>query len=265
MAVPTLRAQNFKGMSFNGATGLYLIPSAYVGWGGASPFGVDVGYHIGITRRPNHVLNANVTVLRWVEVSAALDLQDDYQYGGFNGNNNDLTLGTKVQLPVFSAFVLAVGGNFQMLNLNNDRNRSEPQWYRRNVDGFYHAGQIYAAITYTSNILGMETDTSIVMGKTFYDPIDSTIDFGIGFDCILFPYYLQRIVHGIVEFSNFSYSVSCPPHFSPGRGILNLGVRLDFSALPALSKGKVTFDALLSDSLDANRSFALGLALGLPL
>jgi hypothetical protein len=254
-------------MSFNGATGLCLIPSAYVGWEGEFPFGVDVGYHIGIARRTNHVLNANFTVLRWVELSAALDVQDDYQYEWFNENNNDLILGTKVQLPVSPYFVLAVGGNFQFLNLNNNRYRDTPSWYRRSIDGFYTAGQAYVVITYAATILGMETDTSLVLGKSFYSPLDGNIDFGIGFDCILLPQYLKRVVHGVVEFSNFSYSVNPPPNFSPGRGILNLGLRLDFSVLPVLSKFKVkaALDALLVDSLDENRSAALGLTLGLPL
>jgi hypothetical protein len=263
MAAPSLTAQHPQGMSFNGATGLYLIPSAYVGWGGTSPFGVDVGYHTGIQDRTTHIVAANFTVLRWAELSAAFDIRDNYQYGNFNDNNNDLILGAKVQLPVSPSFVLAAGGNFQLINLNNNRGPA-PSWYGGNIDGSYYAGQAYLVVTYTAAILGLEADASVFLGKSFYKPLNSTIDFGIGIDCLLLPQCLKRVVHGIIEFSNFSYSVNLPNAFSPGRGIMNLGLRLDFSALPVLSKFKVILDAMLTDCFDVNRSFALGLALGLP-
>ena len=41
-----LEAQSLNGMSLNGSTGLYSVPSGRTGWERSSSFGLDLGYHM---------------------------------------------------------------------------------------------------------------------------------------------------------------------------------------------------------------------------
>jgi hypothetical protein len=263
MVLPGLNAQSVRTMTFNGATGLYTVPSGSIGWEKST--GLDLGYHGIFNRSPNHMANLNMSLFRWVEVSLAFDFQDDYITAGYlHNNNHDLIIGTKIQIPSFRNTFIGLGGNVQFLNLGEDQFSTNAQ-YNRFLGGYYTAGQIYAALTYKSTFFGTVTETSVALGKTFYKDMDSNIDFGMGFDLLLLPQYLGNFVHVIIDFSNFTYSDSPNPRISTARGVLSTGFRFDLSAIPPLKNFKFAIDAMITDGFDEGRAFAVGAVFGFPL
>jgi hypothetical protein len=49
------------------------------------------------------------------------------------------------------------------------------------------------------------------------------------------------------------------------RGSFNTGVRIDVAAHPKLRKFKFVIDAIMTDALDDDRAFAMGLSFGAPI
>lgn len=257
LAVSALNAQSssLKGMSLNGATGLYSIPSGRIGWERISDLGLDLGYHAVIDEKATHIPKIALSLFKWVEVSAAFDIQPEgYNLYSLNSpdKRTDFIGGLKVQLPV-SKTAIALGGNIQAHNLGSD------ELWRRN------AGQVYVAVTYAGEFFSWPAETTVVFGKTFIeDDKSSDIDFGMGFDLILLPKVFQNYVHWITDFANFSYSYEAIGADYRSRGVLNTGIRIDLASIPALNKFKFTVDMTLTDALDKNRSFALGAVFGIP-
>ncbi|MDR1862997.1 MAG: hypothetical protein LBQ67_03655, partial [Treponema sp.] len=217
LAVAGLSAQtspassSLKGMSFNGATGLYSIPTGRIGWERTSNLGLDLGYHtVFAHKKAGHIPKVGLSLFKWVELSGAFDIQPKNVYTYDNGT--DFIGGMKVQLP-FSKTAVAIGGNIQALNLGKNTAR-------------YNAGQVYLAITYAGEFFSMPAETTVVLGKTFIeDRTDSDIDFGMGFDLILLPKIFQNYIHWVTDFSNFSYSIEPIGAYSAYRGVLNSGIR----------------------------------------
>ena len=255
ISVSSLGAQpqgrSLKGMSFSGSTGLYSIPTARIGWERPNSFGFDLGYHAIISGgRTAHIPKLSASLFSWIELNAAVDIQPD----GFvtHDGGADLIAGAKIQFPLTNT-ALALGGNYQRHNFMNN-------------DGYsYNAGQVYVAITYPGRFFDAPAETTLVLGKTFMENTsNSNIDFGMGFDVILLPKYLGGLVHWITDFSNFSYSVEPFRADARYRGLVNSGLRLDFSIIPIFSRLKFVVDVLISDVFDSNRAFSAGVVLGLP-
>jgi len=258
LSVSALPAQSRTGMSLSGATGLFAIPSGRIGWEQSGPgtFGLDIGYHSIITDGVTaHIPKVALTLFNIVELSAAVDVQPDehrtfYRFGPRNGN--DFIGGIKVQLPL-PRTALAIGGNYQYINVGR-HNRRNSAW------------QVYAAATYAGHFFDMPAETTIVVGRTFFEGHpNSNIDFGMGFDLILFPEIFDNLVHWITDFANFSYSADAFRANAWIRGVLNTGFRFNFSAIPAFYRLRFTADIMFVDVLDHNRAFAAGLTFGVPL
>jgi hypothetical protein len=242
---------SLKGMSINGATGLYTIPTARIGWEKTADLGIDFGASYNFVSL-NPMLKTAVSLFKWVEVSGAMDLQPK------TGDKREMDgmLGAKVQFPTTKT-ALALGGNLQFINKLGD---------------FSAAGQLYGAATYTGEFFSWPAETTIVLGYTFMKGNRDNIDFGMGFDMTLLPDVFQNFVHWILDFSNFSYSVDPFGADATTRGCLNTGLRIDLAALPALSKFKFNIDLAFLDILDRNagsggksgRSVALAVVFGLP-
>jgi hypothetical protein len=81
---------------------------------------------------------------------------------------------------------------------------------------------------------------------------------------VLFPDVFQGYIHWINDFANFSYSADPRGAVAGFRGAFNTGIRIDVAANPNLSKYKFVIDAIMTDALDENRAFALGVAVGFP-
>ncbi len=239
-----LFAQSLKGMSFNGSTGLMSIPSGRIGWERTADFGIDLGYHAIFDDGDNtHIPKASVSLFKLLEVSFAYDAQPEE-------DNEDIIIGGKIQLPTDRTSV-AVGANFQMLQVAGvDENHQ----------------QIYIAATYPGEFFNMPAETTFVVGKSFGEWVeDEWIDFGMGFDLLLFPDVFQGYVHWINDFSNFAYSWNPYPADTLSRAVFNSGIRIDIAANPSLSKYKFVIDAIMTDALDEARSLALGVAFGAPI
>jgi len=260
-AFPLAAQESLNAMSLNGATGIYVVPTARIGFPDTN-MGLNFGYHTNYTKlagssiKQNHLLQANFSFLKIAEVSGTFDVQPDPP---LHKNPNDLILGAKVQLP-FGSVPIALGANYQNHNLGAES-------YQR-----FWAFQFYGAITYKAELFGWPADTTMVVGHTLLkDSSHSNIDFGMGFDLIIFPKQLGSFLHFLIDFANFSYSADPWGADAWGRGVLNTGLRLDLSKIPALNKFTFAVDAFLADAFDSSnfygsgRSFGAGVTFGLTL
>lgn len=286
--IPSIYSQtpSFKGQSLNGSTGLYSIPSGRTGWERSSDLGLDFGYRVIINEDGTaHIPSAAVSLFKWVEFSIAVDIQKDFNVWDYSDGksyvmkNDDMLFGFKVQLPTTVKNpknpAIALGTNIQLINVA-DNDVHTARLFN------YSAFQIYAAVTYAGTFFTMPAETTVVMGKTIYaggPDNNSNIDFGMGFDLILFPDVFNSFVHWIIDFANFDYSDnSWPNHLDFGtgpawyRGILNTGIRLDLSQIPPLKKFKFSIDMVFNDLFDdsknsggGGRSFTAGAVFGIPI
>lgn len=243
--VSSLSAQSLKGMSLNGSTGLVSIPSGRIGWEHSADFGFDVGYHAVVDGNvTSHIPKISASLFQSLELGFAYDTQND-------SADSDMIFSGKFQLPVKRASAIAIGGNIQMLKTN---------------DNSTNADQLYLAATYPGDFFNMPAETTFVIGKTFGENVpDSDIDFGMGFDLLFLPDVFQGYVHWINDFANFSYSCDAVGARSDYRGVFNSGIRIDLGSSDMFSGYKFVIDAIITDALDDNRAFSIGLAFGAPL
>jgi hypothetical protein len=232
--------RNFNAMSLNGITGLYVVPTARLGIEDAK-LGFNSGYHMNfVNGKLEDLFQFNMGFNNLFEVAAT--------YVGQAGDkDDDLLIGAKIRLPV-SGSAIALGGNVAYNNFG--------------ASGKHFGGQFYGVVTYQAELFGSQADTTFLIGKTFHEgeTINSDIDFGMGFDLVVLPKYLDRFVHWIVDFSNYGEIA----RISPNRGSVNTGIRIDMSQIPALQKFNFAIDAYLTDAFDAyERSFGIGATFGM--
>ncbi|MCL1833138.1 MAG: hypothetical protein FWG49_01425, partial [Leptospirales bacterium] len=91
---------------------------------------------------------------------------------------------------------------------------------------------------------------------------NKNVDLSMGFDLDLLPQYLKHYVHWINDFSNYSYSTEPGGADAYERGCFNTGIRI--AALKE-KRYKLNFDIIMTDALDHNRDWALGVVFGLSL
>ncbi|MDR1058163.1 MAG: hypothetical protein LBL43_01320 [Treponema sp.] len=250
---------SLKGMSINGTTGLWTIPSARIPWERSSNLGLDLGVHTVIRSGVSVIPKFALSLFKWVELTGAFDIQPGTR-------QSDMILGAKVQIPL-QKVALAFGGNYQLHNIGSNYSSSTSDFrYHQKTNATHNSGQFYGAITYAGHFFNMPAETTVVVGKTFIEHnIDSSIDYGMGFDLVIFPKQLNNLIHWITEYSNFSYSTEPFRANSWDRGVFNTGFRIDLSRIKGLGKFKFALDVLLVDGFDANRSFSAGLVFGLPI
>ena len=252
---------SLKGMSFNGATGLYSIPSGRVGWEHSANIGLDFGYSlIAGDGQVTHIPKVAVSFLKFIELSTAFDVRPKPDCD--QNSDNNLLFGAKFQFPTNNKVAVAIGGNFQVLGLGAKNHDNHQNHERRN------ASQIYVATTYAGNFFEWPSETTVVIGYTFreHDAVlypSSNVDFGMGFDLVLLPKVFQNIIHFIVDFSNFTYVANPPPPLNAWRGYLNTGIRIDFAKIIRQEKFKFSADILMTDAFDANRGFSTGAVFGI--
>jgi hypothetical protein len=246
-----------EGMSFNGAAGLYTVPTGMIGWEREANLGIDLGVTYNFIKK-NPTAKIGVSLFKWVEITGAFDFQPNTRYYQYNeaGNNFDYILGFKLQLPTKKT-AFALGGDLQLIH------PSYGPWDHEGKTALAAAGQVYVSATYAGSLFGMPTDTTVALGYTFLEHRNSNIDFGMGFDMVLFPDAFRQYIHWLIDFSNFSYSIDPLGIDTYYRGSLNTGLRIDIGAAPALKKVKLMVDIIATDILDdGNRSFVLGLVFG---
>ena len=240
----SISAQSLKGMSLNGTTGLISIPTARIGWEKSAEVGVDFGFHSIMDDPDNtNIPKASVSLFKILELAFAYDTQAD-------SDNSDTLINAKVKLPVKSSSAVAIGMNYQALKYAGIEET---------------VNQVYLATTYPGDFFNMPAETTVTVGKTFGDIApDDNIDFGMGFDLLLFPSTFNGLIHWVNDFANFSYSFNPIGSNAGYRGSFNTGIRVDLSTIPALNKYKCVIDAFVTDTLDENRAFTIGGSFGLP-
>ena len=285
VCLPVLFSQNsLKGISLNGSTGLFSIPTGRIGWERSSDMGLDFGYHAIINdRRAAHIPSVTLSLFKWLELSTAFDIQPNYDVWKKGSplnytetqQNDDLLFGYKIQFPTNAKNsanpAVAFGGNIQLINIaDDDSNAAGDLIYN------YAAFQFYIAASYAATFFTLPAETTLVIGKTVYyggPKNNSDIDFGMGFDLVLFPKAIGNYIHWIIDFANFDYSDNSWPnilYYKSGppwyRGILNTGFRFDLASIPALNKYKFILEIIFNDLFDhGNRSISVGAVFGLPI
>jgi hypothetical protein len=250
LGVGNLTAQSLKGMSFNGATGLYSIPTGRIGWERTSDLGLDFGYHL-ISRdgHATHIPKVSLSLVKFIELNLAVDIQPDPEWVDTN-----TIIGGKFQFPTNNRVAVAMGGNYQIVKA-------------RHYDTHPNTGQIYLAVTYPGKFFDWPAETTVVIGYTMIEDRDNQgIDFGMGFDLILLPSTFENFIHWILDFSNYTYA-TFPPGYAVNvhRGVLNTGIRIDFASIARLDRFKFAIDLLMTDAFDNNRSFSIGGVFGVGL
>jgi hypothetical protein len=261
--IASVTASPLRGQSLYGSTGLYSIPSGRIGWESDSNFGLDIGYRAIINNDEGvaHIPAITASLFNWVELSAAMDFQPSIFYDESNQRNDDLLLGIKIRLTNSGNTAIALGGNIQFLNFINENSFN------------YNAYQPYMAVTYSGSFFSMTAETTLVFGKTFYSggpSNNSDVDFGMGFDLVLFPDVFGDAVHWIIDFANFGYSDNgwtnqLLPHTGPAhyRGVVNMGFRIDLSTIPIFNNNKFIIDFAFNDLFDdRSRAFTIGTVFG---
>lgn len=110
------------------------------------------------------------------------------------------------------------------------------------------AAQTYFASSFSSNFIDWPSKTTILVGYTFKEKLNSNIDFGMGFQAPLLEKVFKGKVDFLIDFGNVSYSIDPSAGDASNRGMLNIGARL----LPVefMKSTFVTADLRLLDILD---------------
>ena len=246
------QSKGLNAMTLNGLTGLYVVPTAHIGWED-SGMGINGGYHSNFIDngklRYNHLLQFNISLFKWIELAGTYDIQP-------YDNDDDILTGVKFKLdavlPIQTNLALGVNAHYNNLD----------------APGKHWATQFYGTVSYNASFFSWPAETTLFIGKTVIEGKNSNsdIDFGMGFDLILLPNHLRNFIHWIIDFSNFSYSESSWG-LNPNRGILNTGLRIDLAQIPALSRFNFAIDIYLADAFDdagsgIGRTFGFGGTIG---
>lgn len=122
------------------------------------------------------------------------------------------------------------------------------------------AAQTYFASSFSSNFIDWPSKTTILVGYTFKDNLNSNIDFGMGFQAPLLEKVFKGKVDFLIDFGNVSYSIDPSAGDAGNRGMLNIGARL----LPVefMKSTYVTADLRLLDLLDdKGRGISAGISI----
>lgn len=187
--------------TLSGVNGYVVIPSAEPVPSGKGP-SVTTGYSgifssKGFTNIPYVQMGFSNTA----EVSLAVDIETE----------TDLLLNAKWRFSHRNDTSLAVGVVGQLIDVGAKKDL---------------AAQLYFASTFASSIIDFPSKTTVLIGYTFHEDLNSNIDFGIAFQTPLFPTFFKEKVDFLLDFGNVSYSHSPSVGYAQDRGLVNLGIRL---------------------------------------
>ena len=122
------------------------------------------------------------------------------------------------------------------------------------------AAQTYFASSFSSNFIDWPSKTTILVGYTFKNNLNTNIDFGMGFQAPLLEKFLKGKVDFLIDFGNVSYSINPSAGNASDRGMLNIGARL--LPLEFMRSTYLSADLRLLDLLDdQGRGVSLGLSI----
>ena len=122
------------------------------------------------------------------------------------------------------------------------------------------AGQTGFAATFNSSLVDFPSKTTIYLGYTFDETINSDIDFAMAFETPLWKKAFKEKVNILLDFGNVSYSTKPSGGDATSRGLLNVGVRL--LPIEFITNTYVMADLRLLDLFDhAGRAINAGVSI----
>jgi hypothetical protein len=237
-AIGTLGATDIEGnTTLSGSNGYIVIPSAYPVTSGESA-AITTGYHavLAFPKDFSHIPFIQFGFKEDFEVSLAVDIADTAA----------LLLQTKWRFIEKNTTSVAFGINGQMHNIGGT--------------ALEFAGQTYIATSFASNFIDLPSKTTILVGYTVKDGMNSDIDFGMGFQAPLWEKVFKGKVDFMIDFGNVSYSIYPSAGNAGNRGMLNIGMRL--LPIEFMKSTYVTADLRLLDILDQNgRGLSAGISI----
>ena len=209
LSAQSVSAGAANGMTFNGSTGLIVVPDARIGWENAD-IGLDVGYGFiwGGAQDVDHLPRFALSLARKVEIHGLIHLRDEPA----GDNLQNFIVGGKFQLFKDGGSALALGLDAEMAN--------QPA-------GLQVSDKVYLAATYAGRFFDVPAVTTATIGWQFleYGEFSSQFIYGMGFSMSLFPSAFKNYVYWITDFSNFSFAVD-QSAIGLGRGAFNTGIRI---------------------------------------
>lgn len=234
--VSPIAAEGAGNTTLSGVNGYLVIPSAEPVSSGKSP-SITTGYS-GIFSVTGfaHIPFVQMGFSDRYEVALAADIADA----------TDLLLNAKWRFSHKGETSLAVGVVGQLIDVKTERGL---------------AAQLYLASTFSSSIMDFPSKTTVLLGYTFHENLDSNIDFGLAFQTPFFPEALKGKVDFLLDFGNVSYSISPSGGNAENRGLVNIGLRL--LPLQVLDSVYLSADIRALDLFDhQGRAVSIALSLG---
>lgn len=191
----------FGSTTLGGSSGYIVVPSAEVAPSKANS-SVSTAYSATMTN--NGVIHIPSILLSFsdsVETSFAVDI----------GNDIDLLLNGKWRFAKRETTSFAAGLLAQISGVSET-----------NV----FSAQLYVASTFESSIMDLPSKTTIRLGYTFKEPLNSNIDFALAFQTPFFPEVFKEKVDFLMDFGNVSYSATPSAGNAGDRGLINIALRL---------------------------------------
>jgi len=201
--VAPLFAVNVEGNStLSGLSGYVVVPSAQVVDSSRNAT-VTTGYSAMLSSGAqfSHIPFVQLGFKDQFETSLAVDISDTV----------DLLLQGKWQFVERKTTSFAFIFNGQALDMGNS---------------ISFAGQTGFAATYSSSIVDFPSKTTVFLGYTFDDTLNTDIDFAMAFETPLWKEGFKEKVNILLDFGNVSYSKDPSGGDATTRGLLNVGVRL---------------------------------------
>jgi hypothetical protein len=189
--------------TLGGVNGYLVIPSAEPVYSGNEAT-VATGYSAIVSTSGTF---ANIPYLQLgfsknYEVGIATDIEE---------TTTDILINAKWRFSQKGNTSMAVGTVAQILDVGNDTT---------------FADQIYLATTFNSTFIDWPSKTTILVGYTFDDSLNSDINFGMAFETPFFKDTFKEKVNFLIDFGNVSYSTSPSAGDAENRGMVNIGLRL---------------------------------------
>ncbi|MGH0054418.1 MAG: hypothetical protein ACQ5SW_13590 [Sphaerochaetaceae bacterium] len=222
----------FGSTTLGGSTGYIVVPSADVASNNQNST-VTTAYSATITgNRIIHIPSLLVSFSDTVETNFAVDI----------GTDTDLLLNGKWRFSKRGTTSFTAGLLTQVSGVSNTNDLS---------------AQLYLVSTFDSSIMDMPSKTTIRLGYTFKKPLNSNIDFALGFQTPFFPEVFKENVVFLLDFGNVSYSTTPSAGNAGDRGLVNVALRL--LPIEFLSATYIGIDIRALDLFDQNgRALSIG-------
>ena len=233
-----LIANNYEGnTTLGGVNGYITVPSALPVDSSSGHTTITTGYTavFSLPSGFSHIPYLQFGFANDFETSLAFDIE----------SNADILLSGKWRFLDKNSTSVAFGFIAQALNVG---------------DAVTFGAQTYFASSFSSTFINWPSKTTIMLGYTFDGPLNSNIDFGMGFQAPLWVQGFKGKVDFLIDFGNVSYSINPSGGNAENRGLLNIGLRL--LPLEIMRSTFITADLRLIDILDATgRAISAGVSL----